>query len=85
MDTAQHDEFARLYIESQGRVYGFIATILPNRDDAEDVLQRTSMIMWQKWDQFDSTRGSGAFASLDCGFASDSSRAGRCTFTTSCC
>jgi len=51
------DEFARLFIQNQGRVYGYIATLLPNRSDAEEILQRTSLVMWQKWDQFDPKYG----------------------------
>ena len=50
------DEFAQQFISSQGRLYSYIATLLPNRDDAEDVLQRTSLILWQKWEQFDGNR-----------------------------
>ncbi len=59
MADAKHnpqDAFAQQFISSQGRLYSYIATLLPNRDDAEDVLQRTSLILWQKWDQFDSSR-----------------------------
>jgi RNA polymerase sigma-70 factor (ECF subfamily) len=51
------DEFALRFIENQGRVYGYIATLLPNRVDAEDVLQRTSLIMWQKWGQYEPSHG----------------------------
>ena len=50
------DKFAQQFIENQGRLYAYIVTLLPNRDDAEDVLQRTSLILWQKWKQFDSSR-----------------------------
>ena len=51
------DEFAQQFIVNQGKLYGYIATLLPHRDDAEDVLQRTSLILWQKWEQFDSSQG----------------------------
>ena len=51
------DEFAQEFISNQGKLYGYIATLLPHRDDAEDVLQRTSLILWQKWEQFDNNRG----------------------------
>jgi RNA polymerase sigma-70 factor (ECF subfamily) len=51
------DEFAREFIANQGRVFAYIATLLPDRDDAEDVLQRTSLIMWQKWEHYDRRRG----------------------------
>lgn len=57
MDSERQQAFAQAYIEYQGRLYGYITTLLPNRDDAEDVLQRTSLILWQKWEQFDEGRG----------------------------
>jgi RNA polymerase sigma-70 factor (ECF subfamily) len=57
MPREDQDEFARQFLENQGRLYGYIATLLVNRDDAEDVLQRTSLILWQKWEHFDPDRG----------------------------
>ena len=57
MTNWPQDEFARHFIQNQSRVYAYIATLLPNRSDAEEILQRTSLVMWQKWDQFDATRG----------------------------
>ena len=57
MPENPQDEFAKHFIENQGRLYAYIATLLPNRDDAEEVLQRTSLILWRKWDQFDTARG----------------------------
>lgn len=57
MTPTPQDDFARQFIENQGRLYAYIATLLPHRDDAEEVLQRTSMVLWQKWDRFDQQRG----------------------------
>lgn len=57
MSSSRQDAFAMEFVQNQGRLYGYIATLLPHRDDAEDVLQRTSLILWQKWDQFDASRG----------------------------
>lgn len=57
MANTPQDDFARLFIENQGRLYAYIATLLPHRDDAEEILQRTSMVLWQKWDRFDQQRG----------------------------
>jgi len=51
------DEFALQFIQNQSRVYAYIATLLPNRSDAEEILQRTSLVMWQKWDRFDPKYG----------------------------
>lgn len=57
MSSDRQEAFAMQFVENQGRLYGYIATLLPHRDDAEDVLQRTSLILWQKWDDFDESRG----------------------------
>ena len=56
------DDFALAYIQNQGRVYAYIATLVPNRSDAEDILQRTSLVLWQKWDQYDARSGFLAWA-----------------------
>jgi RNA polymerase sigma-70 factor (ECF subfamily) len=66
MDTTQHQQFARQFVLYQDRVYGYIVTMLPNRHDAEDVFQQTSLILWQKWDQFDQGRD---FIGWACGIA----------------
>ncbi len=52
----QQDVFAKQFIENQRQLYAYIATLMPHRDDAEEVLQRTSLILWQKWEQFDPDR-----------------------------
>ena len=56
MQTDQHEQFARQFIRCQDKVYGYIATLLPRADDAEDVFQQTSLVLWKKWDEFDLTR-----------------------------
>jgi RNA polymerase sigma-70 factor (ECF subfamily) len=45
-------EFLKLLLESERRIYAFIVSVLPNLVDAEDVLQETSLILWQKFDQY---------------------------------
>ena len=40
--------------------------LLPNEQDAQDVFQRTSLVLWQKFDQFDSDRD---FLPWACGVA----------------
>lgn len=66
MNTVRHEQFARAFVQHQDRVYGYIVTLLPNRHDAEDVFQQTSLILWQKWEQFDPERN---FLSWACGIA----------------
>jgi RNA polymerase sigma-70 factor (ECF subfamily) len=43
--------FLRLFLKNERRVYAYILTLLPNRADAEDVLQEASMVMWDKFDE----------------------------------
>jgi RNA polymerase sigma-70 factor, ECF subfamily len=43
--------FLRLFLENERRVYGYILTLMPNRADADDVLQEASMVMWEKFDE----------------------------------
>ena len=40
----------------QQRLYGFIYTLVPNPADAEDLLQQTSLVLWQKFNEFDRNR-----------------------------
>ncbi len=64
--SPQHDRFVELFIRSQDRIYAYIATLLPNRADAEEVFQQTSLILWKKWQQFDPSRD---FVRWACGMA----------------
>jgi RNA polymerase sigma-70 factor (ECF subfamily) len=57
MDSSpQHDQFVERFVRSQDRIYAYVATLLPNRADAEEVFQQTSLILWKKWQQFDPSR-----------------------------
>ena len=40
--------------------------MISNRDDADEVFQQTSLILWKKWEQFDQSR---EFLSWACGIA----------------
>jgi RNA polymerase sigma-70 factor (ECF subfamily) len=43
--------FLRLFLQNKSRLYAYIVTLLPNRADAEDVLQEASLVMWDKFDE----------------------------------
>lgn len=43
----------RLLLENRHRIYGYLFTLVRNRADAEDLLQDTSITLWEKFDQFD--------------------------------
>lgn len=44
--------FFPLYVANQRRIFAYIFTVVPNRADAEDILQETSIVLWEKFDQF---------------------------------
>jgi RNA polymerase sigma-70 factor (ECF subfamily) len=55
--------FLRLFIQNERRLYAYILTLLPNRADADDVLQEASLVMW---DKFDPDRPPADFAAWGC-------------------
>jgi RNA polymerase sigma-70 factor (ECF subfamily) len=41
-----------LMTQNQRRIFGYIYTLVPDRHDAEDILQETSLVICEKFDQF---------------------------------
>lgn len=46
------EEFIRLLMSAQHRIYAFILTLVPHTSDADDILQETSAVMWRKYGEF---------------------------------
>jgi RNA polymerase sigma-70 factor (ECF subfamily) len=44
--------FIRLLSGNHHRIYAFILTLVPNNADADDIMQETSRVLWEKFDQF---------------------------------
>lgn len=42
----------RLMTQHQRRIFGYIHTLVPRRNDAEDILQETSLVIVEKFSQF---------------------------------
>ena len=42
--------FLRLFLQNERRLFAYVLTLLPNRADADDVLQEASLVMWDKFD-----------------------------------
>ena len=53
-NPSRHDEFVSLYVRHEGAIFSFVMSLVRNTADAEDVLQRASMTMWQRFDQYQS-------------------------------
>lgn len=52
--TDKQTEFVRLLTRYSSQIYGFILMLSVNRTDAEDVFQETSVVLWQKFDSYES-------------------------------
>jgi RNA polymerase sigma-70 factor, ECF subfamily len=44
--------FMTLYTESERKIYVYIASLLPDLTEADDVFQETSMVLWRKFSEF---------------------------------
>lgn len=60
------EEFVLLMTRHQRKIWWFINSLLPAPNAADDVLQETSLVLWRKWDQFDTDR---EFLPWACGVA----------------
>jgi RNA polymerase sigma-70 factor, ECF subfamily len=62
----RQQHFVEKLMTEQRRLFGYIVTLLPNFDDAEDAFQETCLRLWAKSEQYDPDRD---FLSWACGFA----------------
>jgi RNA polymerase sigma-70 factor (ECF subfamily) len=59
-------EFLQLLTASQRALYAFIRAQVNSRADADDLVQQTTAILWEKFASFDATR---SFVAWACGIA----------------
>ena len=53
-ECSKTDEFLTLFAHSQRRLHLYILAMVFNPTDAADILQETNLVLWQKFDQFQS-------------------------------
>jgi RNA polymerase sigma-70 factor (ECF subfamily) len=51
--SPKHEEFMALFVRHEPGIHSFLTSLLANLDDAEVVMQETSMAMWRKFNQFE--------------------------------
>lgn len=64
--SVQRAEFAEHLARHQGQLLGYIYSLVRDLDDADDLFQQTSLVLWDKFDQFDASR---SFVGWACGVA----------------
>jgi RNA polymerase sigma-70 factor, ECF subfamily len=47
------EQFVRLFVQHQKRIQGLILALVPKGSDADDILQETSAVLWQKFSEFE--------------------------------
>lgn len=62
----QYKDFLREFARDRTKLFRYIFSLLPNHADAEDVFQRCSLVLWEKFSEFDSQR---RFLPWACGIA----------------
>ncbi|TLD71268.1 sigma-70 family RNA polymerase sigma factor [Phragmitibacter flavus] len=48
-----YETFVRLFVSHEGRLRGFVRSLLNNWDSVDEVMQETSLVAWRKFAQFD--------------------------------
>lgn len=56
------ESFFRMYNSAQQRIYAYLLMMVHNHSDAEDLLQETASILWEKFEEFDNTKSFPAWA-----------------------
>ena len=57
-----YEDFLPLFLSHQKRLLGFILTLVSCRTDAEDILQKSAMVMLRKFDAVGEIKNFGSWA-----------------------
>src|ERR1041385_5530180 len=64
--TAAQQRFLSLFLRSEREIFRYVAALVPNVADAEDIVQQTALSLWEKFDTYDSNQ---PFTPWACRFA----------------
>jgi RNA polymerase sigma-70 factor (ECF subfamily) len=51
-ESDRHEQFLRLLSHTENKVRRYIATLVPNRNDVDDVFQETLIALWRRFDDY---------------------------------
>jgi RNA polymerase sigma-70 factor (ECF subfamily) len=51
--SAAQQRFLSLFLRSEREVFRYVAVLVPNLADAEDIVQQTALALWEKFDAYD--------------------------------
>jgi RNA polymerase sigma-70 factor, ECF subfamily len=50
---AAQQQFLSLFLRSEREIFRYVAALVPNAIDAEDIVQQTALALWEKFDSYD--------------------------------
>jgi RNA polymerase sigma-70 factor (ECF subfamily) len=69
--AAAQQQFLSLFLRSEREVYRYVAALVPNIADVEDIVQQTAVALWEKFDAYDPAQ---PFTAWACRFALNKAR-----------
>src|SRR5512147_1246105 len=69
--TAAQQRFLSLFLRSEREVFRYVAALVPNVTDAEDIVQQTAVALWEKFDAYNPAQ---PFTPWACRFALNKAR-----------
>src|SRR5215204_3828011 len=64
--AAAQQQFLSLFLRSEREIFRYVAALVPNVADAEDIVQQTALSLWEKFEAYDSSQ---PFTPWACRFA----------------
>ncbi len=71
MQRLNQDDFLRLLLKSEREILRYVMAIVPERADAQEIVQETAVALWKAIDQYDTSR---PFAPWACRFAANKAK-----------
>ena len=69
--TAAQQRFLALFLRSEREIFRYVAALVPNVIEAEEIVQQTALALWEKFDSYDPAR---PFTPWACRFALNKAR-----------
>lgn len=69
--NAAQQQFLSLFLRSEREIFRYVAALVPNISDAEDIVQQTAVALWEKFDAYDPAQ---PFTPWACRFALNKAR-----------
>src|SRR5438067_10799829 len=65
-ENAAQQRFLSLFLRSEREIFRYVAVLVPNVADVEDIVQQTAIALWEKFDAYEPNR---PFTPWACRFA----------------